>query len=436
MKLSRRYAGLGLIFAALSGCMNTTEHRDVSRLQTVENEARFPIEAAVDKAVAGKTGGSEIIEELRARPSLLAPGTPYAIIAEAVMLSDSRVTEAELHVAILRAEAAKRNWMPRIGPRVSLSSLGDLVADIMLQQVLFDNGRKLAERDLAKADVEIAAVAIVESGNERVFDALSLYLKAEENRELQDHLERSLREMGNFEWVMQKRVDGGVSDMSDLNVLQQQLASIRARANEAGELTTSALAQLNTFSARNLDALTGLGGLQIADTGPSLPVLRAKAERDRTVAKAQIARASHLPALAVNASANDEARLEVTSDSFFGMGSVAAMKAIEATKETSERRVAEADESMRRQIAAQSRAIVSYRRQTADARGLTTSAHNNLQLFKAQFASGHRQVMDLIGSYEIYARALETEIALKYKVARTELELARLMGALAEGIRL
>jgi outer membrane protein, adhesin transport system len=436
MKLRRQHVGLVVAFAALSGCMNSAGDADGLRLEGVATEAKLPIEAVVDKAVARKTGGSEIIEALRARPSLLIPGTPYAFIAEAVMLSDSRVAEAELQVAILRADAARQNWMPRIGPRASLSALGDLVADLMLQQVLFDNGRKTAERDLARADVEIAAITIVEAGNERVFEALSLYLEAEENRELRNHLERSLREMGNFEWVIQKRVDGGVSDMSDLNVLQQQLASIRARAGEAAEVTTTALAQLNMISARQLDGLIGLGGLRNADTGPALPVLRAKAERDRTVAKARIARASHLPALAANASTDGEARLEMTTDSFFGVGSGAAMDAIEATKKISERRIAEADESMRRQIGAQTRAITSYRRQSEEARGLTASAQNNLQLFMAQFESGHRQVMDLVGTYEIYARAMETEIALKYKVARAELQLARLMGALAEGARI
>jgi len=416
--------------------MQNAGDAEVSRLQEATNEATWPIEAVVDKAVARKTGGSAIIEALRSRPSLLVPGTPYARIAEAVMLSDSRVAEAELQVAVLRAEAAKRNWMPRIGPRVSLSSLGDLVADLMLQQVLFDNGRKTAERDLAKADVEIAAVAIVESGNDRVFDALSLYIEAEENRELSNHLDRSLRDRAHFEWVLQQRVDGGVSDMSDLNVFQQQLAAIRARASEAAEVTMNALAQLNTMSVQDMDGLGGLGGLRTTDTGPALPVLRATAERDRTAAKARMARAGNLPGLAANASADDGASLDITSDSLFGIGSGAAIKAIEATKETSERRIAEADESMRRQISAQTRAIASYRRQSEEARGLTASAQHNLELFKAQFESGHRQVMDLVATYQTYARALETEIDLKYKVARAELEMARLMGALAEGARI
>lgn len=436
MRSSTRSAGLIVALAALPGCMNDAEDRAASRVERTGTEASQPIEAAVDTAVARDTQGSAIIDALRARPSVLMPGTPYASVAEAVIASDSRVADAELHVAVLRAEAAKRNWMPRIGPRVSLNSLGDFVADLVLQQVVFDNGRKIAERSLAKADVEIAAIAIVEDGNDRVYEALSLYLRAEENRELRGHLERSLSEMAQFELVMQERVDGGVSDMSDLNVLQQQLASMRARAGEAAEVATSAFSELNAMSGRTLDGLTGLGGLRAADAGPALPVLRALAERDRSVAKARMAKASYLPGLAFNASASEGVTLDATTEQLYGLGSPAAMQAIDASTESAERRVAEADEAVRRQIAAQTRGLTAYRRQVEEARGLTASAKQNLQLFQSQFEGGQRQVMDVVGTYETFARALETEVALKYKVARAELELARLRGALAEGARI
>ena len=42
----------------------------------------------------------------------------------------------------------------------------------------------------------------------------------------------------------------------------------------------------------------------------------------------------------------------------------------------------------------------------------------------------------MVGVYETYANALETELELKFKAARAELELARLRGALAEGAQI
>ncbi|WP_136439771.1 TolC family protein [Pacificoceanicola onchidii] len=434
--MSRRSLGWIIAVAMLPGCTKDMGEGTVSRFiggaPKVATPEAVAEPAAQPREVKGAEG-SAIIGALQARPSVLLSGTPYSRVADAVIASDARVAEAELRVAQMRAQAAKYNWMPRIGPRVSLTSLSDFVADLVINQVIFDNGRKIAERDLAKANVELAAVTLVEDGNERVFDALSLYVKAEENRALSVHLDKALKDMAHFEWVMQERVNGGVSDMSDLNVLQQKLASMRARSGEASEATATAMAELNAMSARPLTELRGIGGLKESGAAEALGVIRARAERERTLAEARIARASHLPGLAANADSNGSYGLEVTTDSLFSLGTMAEFKAIEAVRETADRKVAEAREVADRRVQAQSRQSEAFRRQAAEASTLTTRAKQNLDLFRAQYEGGQRQVMDVVGTYETYAKALETEIELKFKAARAELELARLKGALAEG---
>lgn len=193
------------------------------------------------------------------------------------------------------------------------------------------------------------------------------------------------------------------------------------------------MAELNAMSARPLDTLSGIGGLRDSTAGEALGVIRARAERERTIAEAKIARAGHLPGLAASASSNGSYGLDVTTDSLFSLGTMAEFKAIEATRETADRKVAEAREVAERRIQAQSRQMEAFKRQAGEAGTLTAQAKQNLDLFRAQYEGGQRQVMDVVGVYETYAQALETEIELKYKAARAELELARLKGALAEG---
>lgn len=439
--MSRRRRSLGLIvtLAMLPGCMKDMAEGTVSRFRGGD-PAPVASAPAVERAVVRPSQASEIIYTLQLRSSAIEPGTPYARVADAVIASDARVAEAELRVAQLRAEAAAKNWMPRFGPRVSLDSLGAFVAELVINQVLFDNGRKVAERDLAKANVEIAAVALVEDGNRRVGDALSLYLTAQQNRDLAAHLRGALQEMGHFEWVILERVKGGVSDMSDLNVVRQKLASMRARSGEAQEAAAVALAELNAMSARPLAELSGLGGLREPGAGEALGVLRARAERERTIAEAKIARAGHLPGLAATGALGRDGRvtggLELTTDSLFSLGTMAEFEAIEATRVSADRRVGEAREVAARQIQSQRIQRDAYRRQGQEAAVLTAQARTNLDLFRAQYEGGQRQVMDVVGVYEIYATALEAEIDLRYKAARAALELARLQGALAEGARL
>ncbi|MCC1492003.1 TolC family protein [Cognatishimia sp. F0-27] len=457
MKAGRTAWGVVAILALLPGCMKTSG--------LTESAARFldggnPADAAaqetaspdtaVDPVVARASGGapvndhnlrnagdvSPVIAALQHRDSAIAPGTPYAKVADAVMASDTRVAAAELRVAQLRAEAAKRNWLPRIGPRISLNSLGDFVTDLFIQQVLFDNGRKKAERDLAKANVELAAVALVEDGNKRVYEALDLYLTAQQQTALARHLSGAGAEMAQFEHVMRRRVEGGVSDMSDLNILRQKTASIRARMTEAQEAAQTAMAELNAMAGWSLNDVSGLGGLSGPTGARALGVLRAEVERDIHLAEARIARASHLPGLTATASTDGTSGLEVTTDQLFGFGTGAALSALEAGKEAAERKIGEAAERAARQRASAERQQTAFQRQAKEASVLRKQAKANLDLFRRQYEGGQRQVMDVVGTYETYATALETEIELKYKAARAALSLARIEGSLAEGARI
>lgn len=430
------------IAVALSGCMKDMGQGVVSRFSggLASRDATAPAPETVARpARPDLAQASPIIHALSLRAAAVQSGTPYGQVADSVMAADARVAEAELHVAQLRAEAAKYNWLPRIGPRISLNSLGDFVADLLINQVIFDNGRKQAERDLAKARVELAAVKLVEDGNRRVFDGLTLYLRAEENRELAAHLDLALRDMTHFHWIMNARVKGGVSDMSDLNILRQKLASIRARKGEAGETTRTALAELNAMSAVTLAEVRGLGALRAVSAGEALGVLRASAEKEIAVAEAKIARASHLPGLTASGSvgdSGDQGALTIGVDQLFSLGTMADLKALDLARNTADRRVSEARETAERKIRSQESQLAAYTRQAQEADLLTRQAKQNLDIFQRQYDGGQRQVMDVVGVYETYAAALETAIELKYKAARAELELARLRGALAEGARM
>ena len=83
---------------------------------------------------------------------------------------------------------------------------------MLLEQVLFDNGRRKAERAFAAADVEVAAVTLSADMNDRVKSALSLYVSGLRGDEKAAYAHRAIRTMRDFERVVVERVNGGVSD--------------------------------------------------------------------------------------------------------------------------------------------------------------------------------------------------------------------------------
>lgn len=397
----------------------------------------FGSKSADEQGTVSTGERSGVISQLSDRRSLLPAGGTYDKIAKAVLSSNLAPAEAELRAAKLRAEAQSKNWLPTIGPSLSLTSLGDFVASLVIEQVLFDNGRKKAEREFSVADVEVAAVLLSQDTNERVYDALDLYLSAEEGRDIAKQANIALKDMEKFRWIMEQRVAGGVSDLSDLSILNHKISEIKSDRRLGEEKAATAMAELEAMGAENSKALSGLSAVSVdPEISRDLSVLKAHAEKDRDIARAKIERASNLPGLKATAtgiggSSDIDAALQTTG--IFDLGTGARLKAVDATKEAASRKVDLAHESADRRLSTLEKTYVAAKRATGEAENLTRQAKQNLDVFQSQYEAGQRQIMDVVGVYETYARQKRSQIGHKYDAARAQLKMARDMGLLADG---
>lgn len=421
--------------ATLSGCMSAG--RDAG--DTVTRAA--PAEPATALAAAQtEAAHSPIIEALMTRRSVLPGGSSFDQVATSVLAANSRAAEAELRAARLRSQAASKNWLPTLGPQISLTSLSSVIANLVIDQVLMDNGRKKAERAFAKADVEVAAVVLAQDTNERLHTALSLYIDAQEARDRVMLAEYAERDMKHFAWIMEERVKGGISDMSDLNVLRQKLAEIAADRDARADAASAALAELGAMAATPLDGLRGVANLSLrADGATPLAVMLAEAEKLRAIEAAKMERAGFLPGLSASASVGTNSSgpsVNVTSDRPLGLGTGDSLRAIAAATEGAERNVAQTREDANRRLRRQEQEIGALQRQAGEAAQMTQASKRNLDLFQAQYDAGQRQVMDVVGVYETYARQQSQEVTVKYDALRRQLDMARDLGLLADGGRI
>lgn len=435
------------VFAAtfgLSGCLSDAGGAGfVSRLKSPDAGLAADKAAAKPAVFAGTStdydnelnAQSDVISGLVARKSALPNDSAYDQVTGAVLAANARAAESELRAARLRAEASSKNWLPTVGPSISLTSLSDVIVNLVVDQVLFDNGRKKGEREYAKADVEVAAVALAADTNDRAASALTLYLAAAEGREKSALAETTLQDMAHFEYIMSERVRGGVSDMSDLNIIRQKLSEIRASHTSNAEATRSAIAELNAMSIHPLGDVRGLTAFTVSATAAQpLAVTKAEAQKTRDIAEAKVERASQLPGLSLNGTIGKNGGIAVNGGGAqLGLGTPAKLRAIEAASEAAGRRVAQANEDSNRALRKLESQIAAKTRQTGEAGNLTAQAKNNLDLFQAQYKAGQRQVMDVVGVYETFARAQTAEVTLKFEAAKLRIEMARILGVLADG---
>lgn len=380
---------------------------------------------------------SAVITTLLERRSLLDETTVYGSVAEAAVAASARAAEAELISAKLRAEAESKNWLPTIGPSVSLTDLGDLVAGMLIQQVLFDNGRRKAEREFAAADVEVAAVNLSQDMNERVEEAVGLYVSALRGDEKAAYNSRALTQMQEFRRIVSGRVDGGLSDRSDLNVVDSKISGMRNSRTTAQDAATTARAELTAMTGQSFTEAPAKLDLGTPPTDAQyLSVLKSQAVANRDVAQAVVSRAGLLPQIAASGNVTTDgsgAGLTLDLAEPLGLGTPAALQAIEATKEAARRQVGEAEEDARRDYSRQIQRLASFQRQTLEAASLARTSRETYKLFKAQFEAGQRPVMDVVSIYEELVKREQDHIDAKYEVVLIQLALARDMGLLADG---
>jgi adhesin transport system outer membrane protein len=431
----QRLVGTAALVLALAGCMPAGGPDAGASRSDAAPAAPGAAEPAAPAAAPA------LIEDLRARRSILPAGGSAARIAGAVLAAGQGAGAAELRVARLKAEARARNWLPSIGPSVDLSSLGAIAAGLLVQQAVFDHGRRRAERAFAAADVEVAAVDLSRELNARVHDGLARAAEAQAATARRAAVLDALAALDEPARIIRGRVAGGVADAAEARRLDQTLAELQALADaeaEAAETARAALAQLAGGPVAGADAL---GPLSLpAGAGPvPLSVLRVQAEGRRSVAEAQVARAGHLPGLGVGATLGPDglqAGARVGADKLLGLGTRADLAALQAAEAVAADRAAEAADDARRERGALERQIAELQAREGRNRGLLGQLDDSVTLYAEQATAGVRPYGDVIALADQRARLAHETAGLPFEMLLLQLRIAQDLGLLAEGTAL
>lgn len=425
-RLGPALAALNLMAACVGG------HETPSMMRSVSSDVPAASQGAAQ---------SPLIAGLMARKSVLPAKGPYSNVASAVMAASAGVAEAELRVAQLKSEARSKNWLPSIGSSVDLTSLSSVAASLMLEQPLFDNGRRKAERDYATADVEVAAVTLSAAQNQRVFTGLSYYVEAERARAQAAISQSAGQKLQEFAEIMSKRVAGGLSDRSEQQVLAQKLAEMQATVSADQQAEAAALADLAALTAGAAKDIHGLDNLNALrpDMAEPLAVVKARGEGSRTIAQSNIQIADLKPGIKASARMSGDGfspGVRLSGGTLLNPGSRSDMEALQQTPDLVDRQTAEAAETANRQlINLQTKKATLVARQSSGAEVVKQTA-DNLELFTRQYKVGRRSLLELVGQYDSFARLQRDQAALAYEIALTELEMARDLGVLVDGARM
>jgi outer membrane protein, adhesin transport system len=425
---------LGAI-ALLSGCMGGGDRASQPSFAFEQNQTA---QATPGSSAEHSAANSSLIADLQARKSVLPPSGPYAQVADAVVAASAGAAEAELRVARLRADARAKNWLPSIGPSVNLTSLGGLATSLLLDQPVFDNGGRRAQREFAAADVEVAAVSLSTALNQRVYEGLSYYVNAERARAQAAVSRGAASHLAEFSAIMRKRVAGGISDLSEQRVLDQHMAEMQATVAADAQAESAAMAELAALAGQPLTGLHGLDSLTPSQTQP-LSILKARGEGARTIAQSIMQLSGMKLGIAASAGLGRDGAspgLRMTGTGLLNPGTKSDIAALRQTPDLVDRQNAEAAEAANRRLVALQQQRVALASRQAQGAEVLRQTSGNLDLFTTQYKVGRRTLLELVSQYDSYARLQRDQASLGYDIALIDLEIARDRGVLVEGSKL
>ncbi|WP_216597737.1 TolC family protein [Loktanella sp. 3ANDIMAR09] len=377
---------------------------------------------------------SDIIAGLKARRTVLNDGL-YAGVAHAAVSNRTSQAEQDLRAARFRAQAQSKNWLPSMGPQVSLSSVGSLVTTLFIEQTILDNGRNKAERAYANAEVEVASVTYAQDANDRAFEALNLLLTAQAAEARAAVNAAALPQLERYAYIMDERVKGGVSNPVDASIVHQKLQEMRADRDLDLEGAASARAELAAMTGAPVTGSTTDAVFRTELTAQPLPDLKAEAEATLAGAEADAGRAGFFPRLAGIASIGDSSDVGLTAqmDQDIGFGTRDAMRAIEAQRVAAIAAVSETREDTARTLAKLEAERSSLTRQLAQAEQLAEGAAQTFNTYVQAQRDGQRTVREVVTLMESRVGTARRAASLRYDIIRNDLKTAALRGVLVDG---
>ncbi|MGJ7515263.1 TolC family protein [Pseudomonas baetica] len=175
-------------------------------------------------------------------------------LAEEAASTHASVTasRAAVNAADAEQDGAWQQFLPTPSLQVEQGHSGEQTTKASLSQPLWAGGRLTAGLDAAKARAQSARYSVGEARQDLAFSVAAAYQNFVQARGRQQVLERLLARLDGYQQSMQRRVEGGASPSSDLELVRSRRSGARAELISTKAAEDAALAQLSQLVGRRL----------------------------------------------------------------------------------------------------------------------------------------------------------------------------------------
>lgn len=380
---------------------------------------------------------SLVIASLQSRGSVSKDGSVCKKIEQITLENASVNSKETLRIRRLEAESRSKNWLPQIGPDVSLTSLGNVVGSILVDLVLYDTGGKRAERELAVADVELAAVGYAIELNDLVAEAIIYNIEMSEIDAEIAISKKEAAKLKKYLEIARTRIAGGLSDSSDEKMLSIKIAEVSQKI-EALNARRQATSDQLALIAPGVEGLANeVHCISLPTSLPtSLRLEYAKAESNADLSEAMMLKAGLLPSI--------KAQSRITSEGVtggvglglgapIGIGTPSNIQKAKALTEAATKRLANTEREIARKMAKQDAEKRELKVQRDSNSSLLRNSEEIYYFAEQQYDLGRKSLADLTISFQNFNNLQREDVRIDHEIARIEVRQAADAGLLADG---
>lgn len=357
----------------------------------------------------------------------------YADIAYAAMNTSIFPEIHELEALRHKSKGHKRLRLPRISPIAALTSPGEVVARLLFEQVVFDNGRYRAglaaiEAEEAKVQAEYQIAA-----NDAVSEAIVAYLQADGYDARAALAERSSRLYQRFSKQANERLQGGVGSAPDVALFDLKAAEMKAAALDYNQVARQARQKFELLTGQSFpDVSPPVMQIPFVDISSTPIYIASLAQSDMLLADADRAKAESLPSVVLSAIVEKDGSVggEVGLDNWDLLAGSAANDAARSRHQQSLAQAAETLQDVKLRVQ-ELRSKESGSLQSAhNAHRLARMAKSDIGTFEQKLMAGQSQIAEAVSVISSAHRAEMNYISAQESLLTAQLEMARISGLL------
>lgn len=367
----------------------------------------------------------------------------YLKIASAVHGSRGYAEEALMRSNEHKLAAHKYSLLPQVTPTASVDHDGEPIAELRVEQVLYDSGRYKATRQALLGDQAKTEADLALQRNARIAEAILTYIDFHYARDASAASGQTAELFERFGRQARLRIEDGLGDVSEKDLFELKLLEA-----QADQQNFDQQAQTNQRKLRRLANIDmpdekpqRFAGDFAHELAPS--VRKAAAEKDHAAAGVALEKAQWLPTVALGGSigvdrhgfetdtAEGRVSVSVSKPLSWGMGS--SLKSSQSELEATRLRYDETVRDVTDRLAVLQLEIDHASNKIERLAKVAQASETRLGRFEDQFLTGAASLVEAVGLVETYKKSKMNLVEAHYDILRAELEMAKIAGALHTG---